>query len=183
MPIDDREPSVTTTTPTGDRFVLIESDAGFEPRHVEEIRRVAAELGVDLVDRIQAADDAVTYLVLDAVAEIDAVRGAVASRGIPTRSVSIVHLVGDRPGADDPGYLVEWDLPEGLDMETYLARKATRAPIYDTLDDVAFRRTYVREDMEKCLCLYDGGCEEDVIEARSAVDTPIDRLHHLGGSS
>ena len=81
-----------------------------------------------------------------------------------------------RPAA---GYLVEWDLPEGLDMESYLARKKANSPMYAKVPEVSFLRTYVREDMVKCLCLYDGPGEQSVLRAREAVETPVDRLHTL----
>jgi hypothetical protein len=81
-----------------------------------------------------------------------------------------------RPAA---GYLVEWDLPEGLDMESYLARKKANSPMYAKVPEVSFLRTYVREDMVKCLCLYNGPGEESVLRAREAVETPVDRLHTL----
>lgn len=81
-----------------------------------------------------------------------------------------------RPSA---GYLVEWDLPAELDMESYLARKKANAPKYADVPEVSFLRTYVREDMDKCLCLYDAADEASVRRARQAVSTPIDRLHGL----
>ncbi|AWG67105.1 DUF4242 domain-containing protein [Mycobacteroides abscessus] len=86
-------------------------------------------------------------------------------------------LKSARPAA---GYLVEWDLPADLDMETYLARKKAKAPKYADVPEVSFLRTYVREDMDKCLCFYDAPDEEAVLRARKAVDTPVDRLHGLG---
>lgn len=81
-----------------------------------------------------------------------------------------------RPSA---GYLVEWDIPEDLDMDAYLARKKANAPKYASVPEVDFLRTYVREDMDKCLCLYDAPDEDAVRRARQAVSTPIDRLHGL----
>lgn len=81
-----------------------------------------------------------------------------------------------RPAA---GYLVEWDLPDGLDMESYLARKKANSPKYAKVPEVSFLRTYVREDMVKCLCLYDAPGEELVLRAREAVETPVDRVHAL----
>ena len=78
-------------------------------------------------------------------------------------------------------YLVEWDLPEGLTMEKYLARKKEKSPLYDQVPEVSFLRTYVREDMVKCLCFYDGENESDVIRARDVVSAPIDRLHRIEG--
>lgn len=85
-------------------------------------------------------------------------------------------LKAARPAA---GYLVEWDLPEDLDMDSYLARKKANAPKYAEVPEVDFLRTYVREDMDKCLCLYDAVDEDAVRRARLAVATPIDRLHGL----
>jgi hypothetical protein len=81
-----------------------------------------------------------------------------------------------RPSA---GYLVEWDLPEELDMESYLARKKANAPKYAEVPEVSFLRTYVREDMDKCLCFYDAPDEAAVLRAREAVQTPVDRLHGI----
>lgn len=80
------------------------------------------------------------------------------------------------------GYLVEWDFPADLDMDTYLANKKAKAPKYAEVPEVSFLRTYVREDMEKCLCLYDAPDEDGVRKARDVVSTPIDRLHTLEGN-
>lgn len=88
----------------------------------------------------------------------------------------LAQLKAARPAA---AYLVEWDLPAELDMETYLARKKEKAPRYADVPEVSFLRTYVREDMVKCLCFYDAPDEDVVRRGRAAVDTPIDRLHTL----
>jgi hypothetical protein len=64
-------------------------------------------------------------------------------------------------------------------MESYLERKRAKAPRYADVPEVSFLRTYVREDMEKCLCFYDAPDEDVVRRGRAAVDTPIDRLHAL----
>lgn len=79
------------------------------------------------------------------------------------------------------GYLVEWDLPAELDMDSYLARKKSNAPKYANVPEVSFLRTYVREDMDKCLCFYNAPDEAAVLRAREAVQTPVDRLHRLDG--
>ena len=76
-------------------------------------------------------------------------------------------------------YLVEWDIPEEISMETYLARKKANSPKYAQVPEVSFLRTYVREDTVKCLCFYDAPDEEAVVRAREAVSTSIDRLHAL----
>jgi hypothetical protein len=88
----------------------------------------------------------------------------------------LAQLKAARPSA---GYLVEWDLPAELTMDEYLARKKAKAPRYADVPEVSFLRTYVREDMVKCLCFYDAADEDIVRRGRAAVDTPIDRLHAL----
>ena len=82
----------------------------------------------------------------------------------------------------EAGYLVEWDIPSHIDMDAYLTRKAEKTPLYANVPEVNFLRTYVREDMDKCLCLYDGPDEAAIERARAAVSTPIDRLHALAPS-
>jgi len=105
---------------------------------------------------------------------------AEASGPHPVRLVGaeLAQLKAARPAA---GYLVEWDLPADLDMDTYLARKKAKSPKYADVPEVTFLRTYVREDMDKCLCFYDAPDETAVRRAREAVTTPIDRLHRLEG--
>ncbi|MCX2731881.1 DUF4242 domain-containing protein [Saccharopolyspora sp. NFXS83] len=96
----------------------------------------------------------------------------------------LVRLVGAeladvKAARPDAGYLVEWDFPADLDMDTYLANKKAKAPKYAEVPEVTFLRTYVREDMAKCLCFYDAPDEDVVRKARDVVSTPIDRLHTL----
>jgi hypothetical protein len=115
----------------------------------------------------------------------DQVREALAAVGVEVEDVAPVRLVGAELDAvkaeasNSPRYLVEWDLPAELTMDTYLARKRERSPLYAQVPEVAFKRTYVREDLDKCLCFYDAPCVEDVERARDAVSAPIDRLHEL----
>jgi hypothetical protein len=95
-----------------------------------------------------------------------------------------VRLVGAQPAdlkahAPAAGYLVEWDLPAELTMDEYLARKKANSPRYADVPETRFLRTYVREDMVKCLCLYDAPDEGFVRKAREAVSAPVDRLHAL----
>jgi hypothetical protein len=73
-------------------------------------------------------------------------------------------------------YLVEWDLPAGLSMDRYLARKKEKSPLYAQVPEVKFLRTYVREDMARCLCFYDAPDQEAVVKARQVVAAPVDRL-------
>ncbi|MPZ98622.1 MAG: DUF4242 domain-containing protein [Dehalococcoidia bacterium] len=77
-------------------------------------------------------------------------------------------------------FLVEWDIPEGTTMEQYLTTKRSKAHLYANVPETTFLRTYVREDMMKCLCFYDAPDEDAVLRAREAVSTPVDRLNRLG---
>ena len=104
--------------------------------------------------------------------------------GIDFNDIAPVRLVGAeledlkkrKAGAQ---FLVEWDIPEGITMDQYLNRKKEKAPLYAQVPETKFLRTYVREDMIKCLCFYDAPDEDAVLRARQAVDTPVDRLIRL----
>jgi hypothetical protein len=117
--------------------------------------------------------------------EVEEVRQALAGAGVAFEDVAPVRLVGadleevKAEAAGSPRYLVEWDLPAELTMDTYLARKREKSPLYAEVPEVAFKRTYVREDLDKCLCFYDAPCVADVERARDVVSAPIDRLHEL----
>ena len=76
---------------------------------------------------------------------------------------------------------MEWDIPSHIDMDTYLTRKAEKTPLYASIPEVSFLRTYVREDMGKCLCFYDAPDADAVVRARDIVSTPVNRLHTLKG--
>ena len=53
----------------------------------------------------------------------------------------IEDIRGLRGSAD---YLVEWDIPAEIDMETYLTRKKANSPKYAQVPEVSFLRTYVQ---------------------------------------
>jgi hypothetical protein len=113
--------------------------------------------------------------------KVDAALGAVLPGIEP---VTAVRLVGDdlervKAARGSAGYLVEWDLPAGLTMDAYLTRKKEKAPLYQEVPETQFLRTYVREDMVKCLCFYDAPDSEAVLKARAVVDAPVDRFHSL----
>lgn len=106
--------------------------------------------------------------------------------GVPVELVKEVRLVGSdledvKKNNDVVNYLVEWNLPEDLTMDAYLARKKKNSVHYQEVPEVAFARTYVCEDMTKCLCFYDAPDEEAVKRAREAVKTPIDSITELAG--
>ncbi|MFA8439753.1 DUF4242 domain-containing protein [Pueribacillus sp. YX66] len=104
--------------------------------------------------------------------------------GIIANLVKEVRLVGDeldnvKANKDKVNYLVEWNLPEDLTMEKYLERKKQNSVYYDEVPEVSFARTYVCEDMTKCLCFYDAPDETAVTRAREAVKAPIDEITEI----
>jgi Protein of unknown function (DUF4242) len=151
------------------------------------IDKTAVAAGAELIEAQVTAEHARVFAVVEA-ASADSLREKFLAAGLPEATdvsgPDEVRLVGAeladikaaRPSA---GYLVEWDFPADLDMETYLARKKAKAPRYAEVPEASFLRTYVREDMSKCLCFYNAPDEQVVRRAREAVDTPIDRLHTL----
>ncbi len=106
---------------------------------------------------------------------------AFASTGLGGFAVVEVRLVGPtldevKAARGDAGFLVEWDFPDGLAMDEYLARKKRNAPNYANVPETTFLRTYVCEDMTKCLCFYRAPDEAAVLRAREAVATPVTRI-------
>ncbi len=112
----------------------------------------------------------------------ETVKGA----GVPVELVKEVRLVGKeldevKKNNDGVNYLVEWNIPSEITMDQYLARKKKNSVHYAEVPEVAFSRTYVCEDMTKCLCFYDAPDEAAVKRAREAVQTPIDSITELAG--
>lgn len=144
----------------------------------------AQHVSAELIEAQVTANKERIFAIIEA--ETDAVVAAAAQQVAATVSAPAqVRLVGAeleeiKKSRPEAGYLVEWDIPAHLDMETYLARKAEKTPLYDQVPEVSFLRTYVREDLAKCLCFYDAPDAQAVEHAREVVSTPIDRLHALG---
>lgn len=169
-------------------LVEVQTEAA-EREAVAERLDTAAEAvqgaGAELLEVSVTGDHSNAFLVLEAAGRDTAAAAARAS-GLRFTGPDEVRLVGAtvdqvREARAGARYLVEWDFPAGLDMDTYLARKKEKAPLYADVPEVSFLRTYVREDMSKCLCFYDAESRADVRRAREVVDTPVSRLHELGG--
>lgn len=123
----------------------------------------------------------------DASALDQAIRAALTDKATEVSGPDQARLVGAeiediRKAKPTAEYLVEWDIPAEIDMDTYLTRKKANSPKYAQVPEVSFLRTYVREDTVKCLCFYNAPDEDAVVRAREAVTTPINRLHHLAGN-
>lgn|SRR5699024_5565886 len=112
-------------------------------------------------------------------------KDTIAAAGIQVELVKQVRLIGEdiedvKQEKELVNYVVEWNLPEHLTMDQYLARKEKNSVHYEEVPEVDFARTYVCEDMSKCLCFYDAPDEAAVKRAREAVQAPIDAITELG---
>jgi hypothetical protein len=166
------------------------TDAGSRTELAGLLDRVAAAVGRSggsLIEAQAAVDLKKTYVVVEH-RDHEAVAEALADVRPAALEIAAVRLVGatlDEVKAirGAANYLVEWDLPAGLTMDRYLTRKAEKTPLYAQVPDVKFLRTYVREDMAKCLCFYDAPDASAVKRAREAVQAPIDRLTRVEGGT
>lgn len=150
---------------------------------LEAIKVAALDAGGEFVEAQVTADRARVFAIVEADSAAS-LESTLTAAGLEVDGVSEVRLVGTdlatiKAGRPASGYLVEWDLPAGLTMDAYLARKKEKSPLYARVPETTFQRTYVREDMVKCLCFYDAPDEAAVRRARDVVSAPVDRLHAL----
>ncbi|ADI00195.1 DUF4242 domain-containing protein [Salisediminibacterium selenitireducens] len=123
------------------------------------------------------------FLIVETDQESDA-KEALEASGFPVSLAKEVRIVGQdlehvKAQKEKINYLVEWNLPENLTMDQYLERKKKNSVHYQEVPEVSFSRTYVCEDMTKCLCFYDAPDDEAVVRAREAVKAPIDAITEL----
>lgn len=168
-------------------FLLEFAEGPWKPERVRSLLAVLAPAvagsGGEIVESQVATDLGRLYVVVQH-ADRDALAAVVGALPASPRDVAAVRLVGStleqvKSRASAGSHLVEWDLPETLTMDRYLERKKQNSVRYADVPEVRFLRTYVREDMEKCLCLYDAPDEECVRRARDAVGAPVDRLTRI----
>ncbi|BCA52991.1 hypothetical protein W02_01310 [Nitrospira sp. KM1] len=167
---------------------LIESKLipGERRRITQMLDRLAAEAkqaGGDIVEAQVSEEAARVIIVLD-IGDARGARHAVENAGLDIQLLKAVRLVGQdlqaiKQRKGTANYLVEWNLPAGLSMDAYLKRKAEKTPLYAEVPEVSFERTYVCEDMSKCLCLYASPDEDAVVRARKAVSAPIDAVNKI----
>lgn len=151
------------------------------------LAETASAIGGSLLDA-QVGDDLARVFAVFEHDDATLLGKALDTLGVAATDPAEVRLVGAtiedvRSQANSGEYLVEWDLPAGLTMDAYLARKKEKSPLYEQVPEVAFLRTYVREDLSKCLCFYDAPDESAVCRAREVVGAPVDRLHRLTDSN
>ena len=162
---------------------LVETVLPPEPQRdavFERIDDASTDAGGELIELQASVDQGRLYAVVEHDSP-DVLETAFGAAELGAFAISEVRLVG--PTLDevkavrgDAGYLVEWDFPTDLTMDVYLANKRAKAPRYAQVPETTFLRTYVCEDMTKCLCFYDAPSEEAVLRAREAVDTPVSRV-------
>jgi len=151
---------------------------------VSTLAKVIKDSGGEPVEFFFGEGLKTVYSISEAPSKI-ALEAQLTKSDISYKEVSQVRIVGAtvdevREHSQDATYLVEWDLPADLSMDTYLQRKKEKSPLYANVPETTFLRTYVREDMDKCVCLYDAPDEAAVVRARECVDTPIDRMTTIG---
>lgn len=147
------------------------------------VERVGQAQEVTVIEVQVAKDFSRAYFILEANEEAQAT-SALTAQNIQTDLVKEVRLVGKeldevKTNQEVVNYLVEWEIPAEITMDQYLARKKKNSVHYEEVPEVHFSRTYVCEDMTKCLCFYDAPDETAVKRAREAVQTPITSLTEL----
>ncbi|AMO86214.1 hypothetical protein JOC25_000920 [Solibacillus kalamii] len=147
------------------------------------VEKVHGTEGVGVIEVQVAKDFSRGYFIIEAADE-EAAKTALQTQGVAIDLVKEVRLIGKeldevKAGGEQVNYLVEWEIPAEITMEKYLERKKKNSVKYEEVPDVKFSRTYVCEDMTKCLCFYDAPDEAAVKRAREAVQTPITSLTEL----
>jgi len=161
---------------------VVSDKAAFESK-VDGLKGALSGSGAALID-VQVSKNLTRAFFIVESGSRNAASDGLRSQGFPITLIKPVRLVGKdledvKKQKEVVNYLVEWNLPENLTMEQYLDRKKTNSVHYAEVPEVAFSRTYVCEDMTKCLCFYDAPDESAVKKAREAVKAPIDTITEI----
>lgn len=167
-------------------FLLETTDLSFAQNQTEfedKVETLAQAEQHELIEVQVTEDFTHGYFIVEADSEENA-KALLEDNGIKVSLVKEVRLVGKsldevKQGDVNIDYLVTWNIPEGITMDQYLARKKKNSVHYEEVPEVQFQRTYVCEDMTKCVCLYNAPNEDAVRRAREAVDTPIDDIEKI----
>lgn len=167
-------------------FLLESNDLNFATSK-SDLENKVAELATDSIPtliEVQATENLTHgYFIVEANSDVEA-KEFLENADININLVKEVRLVGKdleeiKNGDPHIDYLVTWNIPDGITMDQYLARKKKNSVHYEEVPEVEFQRTYVCEDMTKCICLYNAPDEDAVRRARKAVDTPIDDIEKI----
>ena len=147
------------------------------------VENVHTTEGAGVIEVQVAKDFSRAYFIIEADTEV-AAKSALEAQNVTIELVKEVRLIGKeleevKANKEHVNYLVEWEIPAEITMDKYLERKKKNSVKYEEVPDVKFSRTYVCEDMTKCLCFYDAPDEAAVKRAREAVQTPITSLTEL----
>lgn len=161
---------------------VVQSSADLD-RKVAELQEQLGKQEAALIELQVAKDFSRSFFIVEAEREEIATQ-VLKDSSIPIELVKEVRLVGEelekvKANKDIVNYLVEWNLPEHLTMDQYLERKKKNSVHYEEVPEVQFARTYVCEDMTKCLCFYDAPDQDAVERAREAVHAPIDAITEI----
>lgn len=161
---------------------IVKDKAGFEQK-IAELQNELAPQDVTVIE-VQVSKDLSRAFFIFESAGRDILNTSLRSAGIPVILSKPVRLIGQdldevKQQKEVVNYLVEWNLPENLTMDQYLERKKNNSVHYAEVPEVSFSRTYVCEDMTKCLCFYDAPGEAAVKKAREAVKAPIDSITEI----
>ena len=140
------------------------------------VENVHTTEGAGVIEVQVAKDFSRAYFIIEADTE-SAAKSALEAQNVTIELVKEVRLIGKeleevKANKEHVNYLVEWEIPAEITMDKYLERKKKNSVKYEEVPDVKFSRTYVCEDMTKCLCFYDAPDEAAVKRAREAVQTP-----------
>src|SRR5690625_1905455 len=152
----------------------------------QKIKTIEASLqenGLSLIEAQVAKDYSYAFFIVETDNESQ-LAPIIEKENVHVALTKQVRLIGEdidgvKRQKDKVNYVVEWNLPEHLTMEQYLARKEKNSVHYQEVPEVSFARTYVCEDMTKCLCFYDEPDQSSVEKAREAVQAPIDAITEL----
>jgi hypothetical protein len=161
---------------------VVKDNEGLEQK-ITGLQKELATQNVSLIE-VQVSKDLSRAFFIFETAERDLLHESLRKVGIPVILSKPVRLIGQdiehvKQQTEIINYLVEWNLPEHLTMDQYLERKKTNSVHYAEVPEVSFSRTYVCEDMTKCLCFYDAPGEAAVKKAREAVKAPIDSITEI----
>lgn len=167
-------------------FLLETQNLSFAKSSVEldeKVKFLSEQPGPELIEVQVTEDLSHGYFIVESDSEVEA-KQFLEDASIQVSLVKEVRLVGKdldeiKKGDVSIDYLVTWNIPEGITMDQYLERKKKNSVHYEEVPEVQFQRTYVCEDMTKCVCLYNAPNEDAVRRAREAVDTHIDDIEKI----
>ncbi|CAG7657476.1 DUF4242 domain-containing protein [Paenibacillus allorhizosphaerae] len=150
---------------------------------IAQVEQRLAPSGINVLEVQVSRDLSRAFLIFEGESR-QLVNDGLREVGFPVTLIKPVRLIGQETEAvkrklGEVNYLVEWNLPEGITMDQYLERKKNNSVHYAEVPEVSFSRTYVCEDMTKCLCFYDAPDEAAVKRARKAVKAPIDSITEI----